>query len=95
MFSGIINLLQKDYTKLNEAVEIEGSVKVVVGPGTGMGQCFLTKSEFAPYYEIHAAEGGHCDFSPRSDEDFELLKFAKEFIENSNNVENLRAKGPI
>ena len=40
-------------------------------------------------------EGGHADFPPRSAEDFELYEFAKNYIENSNNVENERSKGPV
>lgn len=32
------------------------------------------------------------DFPARSDEDWELVKFAYNFIEHSNNVENLRGK---
>jgi glucokinase len=86
---------EKDYIKLNEAIAVEGGVKAVIGPGTGLGQCFLTKSEFAPYYEINPAEGGHSEYCPRSKEDYELLEFAKEFIESSDNEENKRAKGKI
>ena len=55
----------------------------------------MTKSKYAPYYEVYAAEGGHCEFNIRSEEDFELLNFAKNYVENSNNVENLRSKGKI
>lgn len=85
----MLNLIEKDVIKLNpDAIATEGGVKSVIGPGTGLGQCFLTKSEFAPYYEINPAEGGHCEYSPRSEEDFELLTFAKDFIEHSENVEN-------
>ena len=35
------------------------------------------------------------DFSVRNQEDFELLEFAKTFLEKSDNVENLRAKGKV
>jgi len=92
---GVLNLKEMDYTKLNDAFEVDTAVKAVIGPGTGLGQCFLTKSEFAPYYEINPAEGGHSEYSPRSKEDYELLEFAKNFIENSENIENQRAKGKI
>ena len=64
----------------------------MTGPGTGYGQAFLVKSSFAPCYEVFASEGGHVDFPARTDEDWELVKFAYQFVENSNNVENLRGK---
>ena len=60
-----------------------------------MGEAFLVKSEFAPYYEICPTEGGHSEFAPRTDEDMDLVKFAKKYIEISDNIENLRAKGYV
>jgi len=70
-------------------------VKIVIGPGTGLGQGILAKGKDSRYYEPIASEGGHVDFSVRTREDFELLEFAQKFIETSENVENLRAKGRI
>lgn len=67
----------------------------MIGPGTGLGQGFLCKSEYAPFYEVFPSEGGHSEFAVRNEEDFELLKFSQEFLENSDNVENLRAKGKV
>ena len=71
----------------------EGKVKAVIGPGTGLGMGLLFKSEFSSVYEVSPTEGGHTDYSPRSDEDYDFLKFAKKYVEESQNVENLRAKG--
>ncbi len=70
-------------------------MKIVIGPGTGLGQGILAKGKDSRYYEPIASEGGHVDFSVRTREDFELLEFAQKFIETSENVENLRAKGRI
>ena len=53
----------------------------------------MAKSAYAPFYEIYPCEGGHVEFSVRNKEDFELLEHARKFIEESDNVENLRAKG--
>ena len=50
------------------------------------------KSSFGKCYEVYPCEGGHVDFPARSDEDFELLKFAYNYVETSENVENLRGK---
>lgn len=92
---GICMLTPTDYVHLNRAVEVEGGVKVVMGPGTGHGQGFLTKSVFSKCYEIWSSEGGHVDFAVTSEEDWKLRQFAMDFIKNSENIENLRGKGEI
>jgi len=88
-------LKEKDYIRLTDVQAVEGAVKVVMGPGTGLGQGILCKGIGSQYYDVFPSEGGHVDFSVRSKEDFELLEFALHFIENSDNVENLRSKGRI
>ena len=70
-------------------------MKVVLGPGTGHGQGFLVKSKFAKCHEVFPTEGGHVEFSARTDLDMKLVQHAYDFIENSDNVENKRAKGKI
>lgn len=70
-------------------------MKAIIGPGTGLGQAMLVKHGENDLYEPFAAEGGHCEFAAKSDDDWELVKFARNFIETSNNIENLRAKGKI
>jgi len=78
--------LDLDLTK--ECVElIPGSLdkidhlgpKVCVGAGTGLGECFLTKSSLRPElgYECYPSEGGHVDFVPRSSVEVELLEYLK------------------
>lgn len=71
------------------------SVKVVVGPGTGLGMGILVKHKDGNLYDPSPSEGGHVDFTVKNQEDYDLMKFAKKFIETSNNVENLRSKGKI
>ncbi|KAL7531701.1 hypothetical protein ACHAXR_004189 [Thalassiosira sp. AJA248-18] len=53
--------------------------KVCVGAGTGLGECFLTKSSLSPElgYECYPSEGGHVDFVPRGALEVELLDFLK------------------
>lgn len=86
-------LLQKNHvTPLNRADVEEGGVKVVMGPGTGLGEGILVKSSFAKCYEVFSSEGGHVDFNVRSQEDWDLRCFAENYICNSNNIENLRGK---
>ena len=85
---------EQDLYKLTPDVQpVSNGVKIVLGPGTGLGEAYLCKSEYSSYYEVYPCEGGHTDFSVRSREDFDLLEFAVRFIEESDNIENLRAKG--
>ncbi len=92
---GVITLKEKDYIRMTDVQAQENAVKVVMGPGTGLGQGILVKGASSKYYDPVASEGGHVDFSVRNQEDFELLEFAKIFLETSDNVENLRAKGRV
>ena len=80
---------------MNRAPIEEGGVKVVMGPGTGHGQGFLVKSKFSPCYDVYPSEGGHTEFAPRNEEDWRLMQFAFNYIENSNNIENKRGKKKI
>ena len=75
--------------------EKERSVKVVIGPGTGLGQGLLVKTEAGSLYEPFPTEGGHVDFTVQTQEDWDLVQFGRKFIETSNNVENRRAKAKV
>lgn len=87
---GICLLQESDTFRLNRARVEEDGVKVVMGPGTGLGEAFLAKSAFADCHEVYPAEGGHSEWSPRSEFDFRLHAFAKEYIATSENAENLK-----
>mmetsp|Transcript_25584 Transcript_25584/g.52432 ORF Transcript_25584/g.52432 Transcript_25584/m.52432 type:complete len:416 (-) Transcript_25584:143-1390(-) len=62
--------------------------KVCVGAGTGLGQCFLTKSSLKPElgYECYPSEGGHVDFVPRGELEVELLEYLKKKFGCKNRV---------
>lgn len=90
----MLTLQEKDYVRMNDNQAVEGAVKIVVGPGTGLGQGLLCKGGDG-HYEVFPSEGGHVDFTVRTREDFELLEYARDFIEHSDNEENLRSKGPV
>lgn len=72
-----------------------GGVKIVIGPGTGLGQGIIAKGSDSKNYDVFPSEGGHVDFTVRNQEDFELMQFAIKYIETSENVENLRARDKI
>ena len=45
----------------------------VIGAGTGLGEGFLIQQ--GDKHQVFASEGGHADFAPRTELDFQLLKY--------------------
>ncbi len=70
----VIELLPGSKAKMNNLAPI-----CCVGAGTGLGECFLTKSSLATKlgYECYPSEGGHSDFVPRGPLEVELLDYLK------------------
>jgi len=66
-----INVLpSKSMNKLRRGTPTEG-VRAVIGPGTGLGKCFLMpdgKGSHSP----HASEGSHVPFAATNDEEYAL-----------------------
>lgn len=62
--------------------------KVCVGAGTGLGECFLTKSSLRPElgYECYPSEGGHVDFAPRGALEVELQEYIKAKFNYENRI---------
>ena len=63
---GVLTLRERDYIRMTDVYPQEGAVKIVVGPGTGLGQGLLCKGHGSKYYDIFPSEGGHVEFSVRS-----------------------------
>ncbi len=67
---GLAELRGEDLVTLNSGSPVKGGALALVSAGTGLGQAFIT---FGPNgREIHASEGGHADFAPRSALEWEL-----------------------
>ena len=49
--------------------------KAVIGAGTGLGECFMTHN--GKNYDVYPAEGGHADFAPRNQLEFEIMEHVK------------------
>jgi glucokinase len=45
----------------------------IIGAGTGLGQGFAVKE--GSYHRVFPSEGGHADFAPRSELEFQLLRY--------------------
>mmetsp|Transcript_7959 Transcript_7959/g.14987 ORF Transcript_7959/g.14987 Transcript_7959/m.14987 type:complete len:406 (+) Transcript_7959:51-1268(+) len=62
--------------------------KACLGAGTGLGECYLTTSSLHPEeeYECFASEGGHADYTPRTEVQVDLLRYLKSKYEEPNRV---------
>lgn len=70
---GLAMLNEKDVKVIHKcAGDMPGNV-AVIAPGTGLGEAGLFWD--GNYYHPFATEGGHSDFAPRNEFDFELYNF--------------------
>jgi glucokinase len=68
-------LTKDDVIVVNKGNAQANRVRLIIGPGTGLGTCGLTKSSsgWAPL----PAQGGHSDFAPNSDLEIKILTILK------------------
>lgn len=52
--------------------------KAILGAGTGLGKCISVWDKDRSYHIPVASEGGHADFAPHTDLEFELVRFIQE-----------------
>ncbi len=72
---GVLGLASEDVHTLRAGTADPDGAIAVIGAGTGLGQGYVI-----PYpggYRVFATEGGHVDFSPRSELEYQLLRFLK------------------
>ena len=70
---GIFGLSKQDLLTLQPGKHQPEAPIAIIGAGTGLGQGFLIKQ--GNYYQVFPSEGGHADFAPRSELEFQLLKY--------------------
>jgi glucokinase len=73
---GILGLTREDLYPLQTITPDPKAAIAIIGAGTGLGQGFLIPQPNGQY-QVFTSEGGHCDFAPRSPEEFELLTWVK------------------
>lgn len=56
----------------------EGNI-AVIAPGTGLGEGYLARDGAG--YSVHAGEGGHSDFAPRTELQRELLEYLRQSLD--------------
>ena len=70
---GIFGLTKQDLFTLQVGKYQPAAPMAVIGAGTGLGQGFLIKH--GNQYQVFPSEGGHTDFAPRNELEFQLLKY--------------------
>ena len=69
---GIFGLNAKDLETLQPGEPKSDTPIAVIGAGTGLGECFSIRA--AGVMKVYPTEGGHTDFKPRSELEFDLVK---------------------
>lgn len=70
---GVLGLGEKDLYTLQPGKPQSDAPIAVIGAGTGLGQGFLIHQ--GDNYQVFGSEGGHADFAPRAELEFQLLKY--------------------
>ncbi|MEO0455345.1 MAG: glucokinase [Cyanobacteria bacterium P01_A01_bin.114] len=70
---GVLGLKNDDLETLQVGQLNDTSPIAIIGAGTGLGQGFLINTD-GQYY-VFPSEGGHADFAPRSEIEFQLLRY--------------------
>jgi glucokinase len=73
---GILGLEAKDLYTLQEVTPQLNAPIAIIGAGTGLGEGFLIQQ--AGSYQVFASEGGHADFAPRNELEFQLLQYLRD-----------------
>lgn len=73
---GVVGLEAEDVYTLQTGEPSTNCPIGVIGAGTGLGQGFVIPSESG--YRIFPSEGGHVDFAPSSELEFQLLNYVKD-----------------
>lgn len=72
---GVLELMQDDVISINSTALVDpSSLKAVIGPGTGLGECILTPVGDG-LYRAWPSEGGHSDFGPKNELEWRYTKF--------------------
>ena len=72
---GVLGLKSADIYTMQAGEVDEKAPIAVIGAGTGLGEAFLINQGSNP--RIFATEGGHTDFAPRNELEFQLLEYLK------------------
>lgn len=73
---GVLGLSANDIHTLKPGQPDPNGAIAIIGAGTGLGQGYVI-----PYnngYKVFATEGGHADFAPRTELEYQLMRYLRE-----------------
>ena len=73
---GVLGLAAADIHTLQPGSPSDQAPIAIIGAGTGLGQGFLIRQGGKSV--VFPSEGGHADFAPRSELEFQLLKYLRD-----------------
>jgi glucokinase len=73
---GVLGLAPEDLRPLQDREPQLNAPIAVIGAGTGLGEGFVIYQGDRP--QVYPSEGGHADFAPRNELEFQLLKYLLE-----------------
>lgn len=73
---GIVGLEPSDLCSLQAGDPQADAPIAIIGAGTGLGEGFLIRQ--GEQYRVFSTEGGHTDFAPRTELEFQLLKYLRD-----------------
>ena len=71
---GLLTLQPSEYITLQEGEPAEGAPVALVGAGTGLGECFVTRDARGEP-TCWPSEGGHAEWAPRTPMELELAQW--------------------
>ncbi len=83
---GVLALEAADLHTLQEGKREENAPIAVIGAGTGLGQGYLIHT--GNKHQVFSSEGGHVDFAPRTELEFQLSRYLIERL----NIERISAE---
>ena len=75
---GVFELDQSDILTLHNGDRKSSGSVAILGPGTGLGEAFLTWDDNLNQYKVHATEGSHADFAARGETQHALSLWIEE-----------------
>ncbi len=87
--ASVPNLASSDLVTLHAGKpERETNVVAMVAPGTGLGQGYMYRDERGHWHPL-PSEGGHVEFAPKDDLEFDLLKYMQRRLKKRVSVERV------
>lgn len=90
---GALALNKEDYITFNTHRPVKNAPKCVIGPGTGLGVCFLTYSEGK--WMPHPSEAGHTDIAASTVAEHKIIKQLRPKGDNISAEELLSGRGLV